>query len=83
MSGSQGCRWRPCRSAHIIDATLEAVGDEGHEHEDEADDKDDDGVHVGCGEGRLEAAHCGIHHGGYGDDERHSCAQASDDVKTK
>ena len=67
--------------AYVINAAQEAVGEEGHEHEDEADDEDDDGVHVGRGEGRLEAAHRRIHHGGYGDNERHSCAQASKGIR--
>ncbi len=49
--------------AYIVNAAEDVVGHIDLEHEEGADDKDDDGVHVGRCEGGLEAADCRVDHG--------------------
>ena len=61
--------------AYIVDSAQQAVGNEGHKHEDHADHEDDDCVHVRRRKGRLEASHSRIHHRRNGNDKGHGCRE--------
>ena len=72
---------RVCKgSAYIIDAAEYVVRHVHLEHEEGADDKDDDGVHVGRCEGCLEATNCRIDHGRKWNNECHGCAHTQHDI---